>query len=88
MKIGDAERTDSISCGILGTDGKLNGGSETFMNLGRDVVLMYVEVETIEMDGAVVVVAVVVLRRTFTAGVRLTRNGFSVLKSINKSHAM
>ena len=77
-----------MSCGILGTDGKLNGGNETFMNLGRAVVLMQVEVETIEMDGAVVVVAVVVLGRMLTAGVRLTRNGFSVLKSINKSHAM
>ena len=32
------------------------------------------------MDGAVVVVAVVVLGRILTAGVRLTRNGFSVLK--------
>ena len=40
------------------------------------------------MDGAVVVVAVVVLGRMLTAGVRLTRNGFSVLKRTNQNHAM
>ena len=77
-----------MSSGILGTEGKLNGGKETFMNLGRAVVLMQVEVETIEMDGAVVVVAVVVLGRIFTAGARLTRNGLSVLKRINQNHEM
>ena len=56
LKNGALDRTDSMSWVLIGPTGRFKGGIGTFTALGRGVVLITVEVETIDMDGVVDVV--------------------------------